>query len=52
MVDRSETEMGRTAMKMLFKRLSNPLAAVEKEVVPVKLILRGSEKLRNRENNQ
>jgi LacI family transcriptional regulator len=44
-VDRSESEMGRSAMKMLLRRINNPESAGETEVVPVKLILRGSEKI-------
>ncbi len=45
-VDRSESEMGRKAMKMLLKRLTDPSAEIEKEIVPVELILRGSEKFK------
>ncbi len=46
-VDRSEAEMGRIAMRMLIDRLRDPEAECETEVLPVKLILRGSEKLQN-----
>lgn len=44
-VDRSEAEMGRIAMRMLIDRLKDPEAERETEIIPVKLILRGSEKL-------
>lgn len=47
-VDRSETEMGKIAMKMLINRLDNPEREHETEILPVELILRGSEKLGNR----
>ncbi|MCC8024531.1 MAG: LacI family transcriptional regulator [Clostridium sp.] len=44
-VDRSETEMGKIAMRMLVDRLKDPEGERETEILPVKLILRGSEKL-------
>ncbi|MFT4107312.1 MAG: LacI family DNA-binding transcriptional regulator [Lacrimispora sp.] len=47
-VDRSEADMGRIAMRMLLNRLENLDGEREIEVLPVKLILRGSEKFLNR----
>lgn len=46
-VHRSESEMGRIAMRMLIDRLKDPNGERETEILPVELILRGSEKLRN-----
>lgn len=48
-VDRSESEMGQIAMRMMMDRLKNPEAECETEIVPVRLILRGSEKLQGKE---
>lgn len=47
-VDRSEAEMGKIAVRMLLERLKTPEADRETVVVPVKLMLRGSEKLQKR----
>jgi LacI family transcriptional regulator len=44
-VDRSESEMGKLAMKLLLQRIHHPDSSGETEVVPAKLILRGSEKI-------
>lgn len=47
-VERSEDEMGRIAVRMLLDRLKAPEAERETVVMPVKLTLRGSEKLRRK----
>ena len=47
-VERSEAEMGRIAVRMLLDRLKAPEAERETVVMPVKLTLRGSEKLRRK----
>ncbi len=47
-VDRSEAEMGKIAVKMLLDRLKTPEAERETVIMPVELILRGSEKLKRR----
>ena len=47
-VDRSEAEMGKIAVRMLLDRLKTPEAERETVIMPVELILRGSEKLKRR----
>ncbi|MCD8090768.1 MAG: LacI family transcriptional regulator [Clostridiales bacterium] len=44
-VDRSETEMGRAAMQMMLKRLADPTSEIETKIIPVELILKGSERI-------
>lgn len=48
-VDRSESEMGKIAMRMLLNRLKDPDGERQTVVLPVELILRGSEKLQGRQ---
>lgn len=47
-VERSESDMGKIAMRMLLDRLAVPEAERETVVVSVKLVLRGSEKLQKK----
>jgi LacI family transcriptional regulator len=44
-VDRSEHEMGRKAMQLLLERIEHPERGTRTEIIPTRLILRGSEKL-------
>jgi LacI family transcriptional regulator len=44
-VDRSEHEMGRKAMQLLLERIEHPEIGTRTEIIPTRLILRGSEKL-------
>ena len=47
-VHRSEFEMGQTAMHILLKKLRKEVVEREEVILPVELILRGSEKLRRK----